>query len=322
MAASAPRVSIITPTYNYSSALRCAIQSVLNQTFREYEYLIIGDGCTDDSAEVVASFADARLLWHNLPENSGNQSIPNNKGIELARGEYIAYLGHDDLWHPTHLERLVQAMDDARADWGTALTVMIAPPESGGVKILNGLVEPGTDLRNAWFLPSGLMHTRALARQVGGWRDYRTIELNPDTDFGERARAAAARFAHVDNVSVFKFASGWRKNVYRRRPDQEQRAYLARMADEPDFIVRELLDAHRTLQYGLWDKWLATTDLPPVHIDPAAPRGARVESWRLYRGLESKPIAPRPLWQVAAIRTRRFIAQLTRPLRKPFKRLK
>src|SRR3954453_5561675 len=101
-----PRVTIITATYNYSSVLRYAIKSALEQTFQDFEHWIIGDGCTDDSDEVVRSFNDPRLHWHNLPENVGSQFAPNNKGLELARGEYIAYLGHDDIWHPSHLAKL------------------------------------------------------------------------------------------------------------------------------------------------------------------------------------------------------------------------
>ena len=94
MSSPAPLVSVITATYNWSSVLRYAIQSVLRQTCQDFEMIVVGDGCTDDSAEVVASFDDPRLRWHNLPHNTGHQSAPNNAGLELARGRYVAYLGH------------------------------------------------------------------------------------------------------------------------------------------------------------------------------------------------------------------------------------
>jgi len=118
-------VSVIIPTYNWSSVLRYAIQSVLNQIYQDFEILVIGDCCTDDSEEVVKSFNDCQIRWHNLPENTGNQSIPNNKGIELSAGKYIAYLGHDDLWHPNHLSYLVPAMEDA--DLAHTITEAIGP---------------------------------------------------------------------------------------------------------------------------------------------------------------------------------------------------
>src|SRR5438045_2228166 len=118
MSESAPLVSIIIPTYNWSSVLRYALQSVLGQTMRAYQLLVIGDGCTDDSADVVAAANDPRIRWHNMPTNSGSQSIPNNTALEMARGTYIAYHGHDDIWHPTHLERLTHALQNTDADWG------------------------------------------------------------------------------------------------------------------------------------------------------------------------------------------------------------
>src|SRR3984893_7629219 len=95
-----PIVSVVIATYNRSNVLRCAITSVLAQTFDNFELLVVGDCCTDDTEAVVLSSDDDRVRWHNLLENCGNQYGPNNYGLKHARGRYIAYLGHDDLWHP------------------------------------------------------------------------------------------------------------------------------------------------------------------------------------------------------------------------------
>jgi hypothetical protein len=91
-----PRVSVLIATYNWSAVLPFSIGSVLAQTFGDFELLVIGDGCTDDSAAVVAAIDDPRVRWINLPQNTGHQSAPNNRGLQEARGELIAYLGHDD----------------------------------------------------------------------------------------------------------------------------------------------------------------------------------------------------------------------------------
>ncbi|PJF27365.1 MAG: hypothetical protein CUN53_04330 [Phototrophicales bacterium] len=66
------RTSVLIATFNGSAVLRYAIESVLHQTVTDWELRVTGDGCTDDSAEVVASFNDPRIHWHNLPENSGS----------------------------------------------------------------------------------------------------------------------------------------------------------------------------------------------------------------------------------------------------------
>jgi len=97
-------ISVIIPTYNWSSALKLAIKTALWQTYKNIEVIVVGDCCTDDSEEVVKSFDDSRLKWINLEKNHGSQAIPNNYGIKMANGEFIAHLGHNDVWHPTHLE--------------------------------------------------------------------------------------------------------------------------------------------------------------------------------------------------------------------------
>jgi len=111
-----PRVSVIIATYNWSSVLPYSIGSVLRQTMQDFEILVVGDGCTDDSEAVVAAIGDPRIRWFNLPANSGHQSAPNNEGLRQARGELIAYLGHDDLWLPHHLGAHVAARCVRRRD--------------------------------------------------------------------------------------------------------------------------------------------------------------------------------------------------------------
>ena len=88
-----PHVTVVIPTYNYAGVLEYSISSVLDQTFRDFELLVVGDGCTDDSERVVRSIGDARVQWVNLPRNTGHQTGPNNEGLRRARGEVIAYLG-------------------------------------------------------------------------------------------------------------------------------------------------------------------------------------------------------------------------------------
>src|SRR2546423_11552054 len=122
-----PRITIIMATYNWSTVLPYSIGSVLRQTLADFELLVVGDGCTDDSQIVVASIGDPRVRWINLPANTGHQSGPNNEGLRQARGEIIAYLGHDDLWLPHHLATLVGALDEQRADLAYALVAYVGP---------------------------------------------------------------------------------------------------------------------------------------------------------------------------------------------------
>ena len=120
-----PRVSIVIATYNRHRVLAHAIDSMRRLTFHDWEALVIGDGCTDETAATVAAFADPRISFENLPGNSGGQATPNNRGIERARGEYIAFLNNDDLYLPHHLAACVEALDCGDADlvWVPALVV-------------------------------------------------------------------------------------------------------------------------------------------------------------------------------------------------------
>lgn len=82
----APLVSVIVATYERSNVLRLTIECVLRSSFADWELLVIGDACTDDSSEVVASFCDPRISFTNLARNVGEQSGPNNAGCAMARG--------------------------------------------------------------------------------------------------------------------------------------------------------------------------------------------------------------------------------------------
>ena len=84
--ARAPKVSVITATYNYPSVLKLAMETALDQSFADFEYLVIGDGCTDETEEIVRGFKDDRIIWDNLPENLGNQSDVNRIALRRARG--------------------------------------------------------------------------------------------------------------------------------------------------------------------------------------------------------------------------------------------
>jgi glycosyltransferase involved in cell wall biosynthesis len=290
----APLVSIIIPTYNWSSVLRFAIQSVLWQTLRDFEVLVMGDGCTDDSGAVVASFGDARLRWHNLPVNAGSQSAPNNAGARLARGQYIAYLGHDDLWHPTHLSTVVEAIERADADLAHGLTVMIGPPGTDA-RVVAG-VRPANAANAPVFVPpSSVLHRRDLIDQIGPWSDPRTISLPVDAEFLQRAWAYRQRFVSSERLTVFKFNATWRPNSYREKRSDEQAAYVRRIQSEPDFLANELLAIVRA--------YVARTALDDLGMPASTRPGWAFEINRWVRGLEADP-PPAAVEELFRLRTR------------------
>jgi len=92
-----PKVSIVVATFNRSNVLRHTIASVIESTFGDWEMIVVGDACTDDTESVVGSFGDSRISFVNLESNWGEQSKPNNEGFARSKGAFVAFLNHDDL---------------------------------------------------------------------------------------------------------------------------------------------------------------------------------------------------------------------------------
>lgn len=113
-----PKVSIVISTYNRAHMVGRAIKSVLNQTYQDFEVIIVDDASTDNTEEVVKSFNDERLRYIRHEVNSGGHAAPQNTGIEIARGEYIAFLDDDDEWLPEKLEKQVNKFKSVLPDVG------------------------------------------------------------------------------------------------------------------------------------------------------------------------------------------------------------
>jgi glycosyltransferase involved in cell wall biosynthesis len=215
-----PRVTVIIPTYNWSTVLPFSIGSVLAQTFSDFELLVVGDGCTDDSEDVVRAVDDRRVHWINIAR-TGHQSGPNNEGIRRARGDRVAFLGHDDLWMPDHL-----ALHVARdADFTCSVAALISAA-SRSIELTRP--DPGL---SRWVPPSSFAYRRDLGI---AWPDHRELRDPPERELTRRIVESGASTAIVPRITVLKFPSSERRNVYRDRPFHEQRAWLARVRAEPD----------------------------------------------------------------------------------------
>lgn len=110
MKSGSPKVTVLMPVYNAEKHLNEAIDSILNQTFTDYEFLIINDGSTDNSKNIILSYQDPRIR---LVENNLNIGLTKslNKGIDLSTGTYIARMDCDDISLPDRLQKQVAYMD-------------------------------------------------------------------------------------------------------------------------------------------------------------------------------------------------------------------
>lgn len=107
-----PVFSIIVTTYNRKELLPKAIGSALNQTFPNFEILVIDNGSTDGTDVVVKGIGDTRINYVNNPNPTPSCEAPRNLGIQMAKGSLISFLDDDDLWYPDKLKKVKQAFDE------------------------------------------------------------------------------------------------------------------------------------------------------------------------------------------------------------------
>src|SRR5437868_7347070 len=107
-----PLVSVIMTVYNAQEYLNMAVDSILNQTYKNLEFIIINDGSTDNSGHIIEAYNDPRIKY--IPQKNQGLAAALNKGIGLAKGKYIARMDHDDISYQMRLEKQVEFMEDNR----------------------------------------------------------------------------------------------------------------------------------------------------------------------------------------------------------------
>ena len=113
----APLISVIIPTYNRAALLPRSINSVLSQTYKGFELIIIDDGSTDNTEDIVKGFSDKRIRYYRQKHNKGGPAAL-NVGIKLAKGELISFQDSDDEWLPEKLEKHVRKFSEVGEDVG------------------------------------------------------------------------------------------------------------------------------------------------------------------------------------------------------------
>jgi glycosyltransferase involved in cell wall biosynthesis len=120
-------ISVVVPLYNKEASIDRTIQSVLNQTFSNYEIIVVNDGSTDDSLAVLKKINDARIRIIDKP--NGGVSHARNTGIRAAKGLYVAFLDADDIWLPEYLREIKIVIDEFKDCniFGTDYTISTLP---------------------------------------------------------------------------------------------------------------------------------------------------------------------------------------------------
>lgn len=201
-----PEVSIVIPCFNAIRFLRETVESVFAQTFGDYEVILVDDGSTDGTTEIIQSYGSrVRAV---LGPNRG-PSAARNSGTALARGLFIQYLDADDLLLPRALEERVQAL--AAGDAEVAYCDWQRIEEDGGGTFSRGEivartledVHPDPEIAcftDFWAPPAALLYRRSVVDRIGSWNE--SLPVIQDARFLLDAALHGARFVHVAGVSA------------------------------------------------------------------------------------------------------------------------
>jgi glycosyltransferase involved in cell wall biosynthesis len=185
-----PKVSVIIPTYNRCALVQKTIDSVLDQTFQDFELIVIDDGSTDDTPTVIPTrYGDrVRYIW----QKNGGESTARNHAMTIAQGEYIAYLDSDDLWMPEKLQKQVDYID-GHPEVGLVLCTPILIDDDDQIipdsHYLKPLKEEDLNIQSKRWSGGGvgstLMIRRELVDKIGGFAE--DIQYGEDFEFFTQA---------------------------------------------------------------------------------------------------------------------------------------
>jgi glycosyltransferase involved in cell wall biosynthesis len=191
-----PIISIILTTYNRPQLLQRAIDSVLAQTFKDWELIIVDDH-SDIKPPITLPDGEDRVIPIRLPWNTGFHIRPKNVGIMCSHGKYIAYLEDDNVYLPNHLEVLYEAIKNNKADvvYGDRIYKSTIPNE----KRFMGKMSFDYDLKRInqgnYVDTSDIMHTIQAINDVGYWDIF--WERKPDWLLMTRFGKAGMRIKHA-----------------------------------------------------------------------------------------------------------------------------
>jgi glycosyltransferase involved in cell wall biosynthesis len=202
---SGPVVSVIIPTYNRPQYLSIALASVLQQSYKNLQVIVVNDG-GEDISDLINSLGDPRLVFINRKENRG-KPYSLNEALNRADGKYLAYLDDDDLYYPNHIETLVNALEhqtDCQVAYSDFYKTYCRVSSDGGRQVLSKVVEVSRDFDRLFMLLFNhvlhvcLMNRRDLIDKTGPYNEQLNVLIDWDMT---RRLAFFSDFHHVCDIT-------------------------------------------------------------------------------------------------------------------------
>jgi len=201
-----PLISIIMPTFNRSKILsKIGIPSVLNQSYKNFELIIVSDGSTDNTSDVVKSFKDKRIKFFQIkrskryPSNLDNHwachsVVPTNFGLKKIKGHWISHIDDDDVWTVDHLEKLLNFAIKNKFEFVSSSHIEIRYKK----KILKNYSQykPPIGAHQTWLYTSNLSF---FERNINCWR--RSWNRIHDVDVQDRMIKVGLNFGYIEDVT-------------------------------------------------------------------------------------------------------------------------
>lgn len=242
-----PLVSVLVPTFNRPQYLSMAIASILRQSYRNLEIIVVNDG-GEDVTDLVKSFDDSRIIFINRKQNHG-KAYSLNEALRRAEGKYIAYLDDDDVYYPNHIELLVETLE-GQTDCQVAYSdlykdfCMVLP--DGTRQILSKVVEVSRDFDRFLMLYFNhvlhvcLMHRRDLIEKTGLYNENLSVLIDWDMT---RRLAFFSDFYHVSQIT----------GEYYHTMGQSDRISVLRRKDKKQYL-KNFLTIRTTRPAKPWPK--------------------------------------------------------------------
>ena len=251
------KVSVVIATYNRPKLLIRAIQSVEAQTALPQEILVIGDNCSPETQSALSEHETSLCIRYvNLNFRCGEQSIPNRVGSDMANGKVVAFLNHDDVWLPSHLEAGLKAMKDNASPWFVGRCAFFEGiRETSGLLAATGTTPVKRDLKRAfraidtYFEPaSSWIVTKEILQSVP-WRPASSVHRTPLADIAIRICRRFGDPAILPEPTVLKvMGPNSEKHSYVGESEISQRISELVATRNPEWQSTLLLDAEESKQ--------------------------------------------------------------------------
>lgn len=272
-----PSVSILLPVYNGAEYLRRAIDSLLGQSFTDFELIILNDGSTDSSQDIIDSYSDSRIVRVHHDNMGLHRTL--NKGLSIAKGKYICRMDQDDIAAPDRLEMQISFLD-SNPEVGLVGSTSWLAEIDGEVKRIVSYAFSDYEIR--WFLlfdnpmiHSSVMFRRAVIALSGGYEEDKIYNYAEDYDLWSRM-AQHTRIHNIDQPLVTRFDVPGGMSLSNLQKQQQQALKISdRNIHNYLGGTYPLSDIDTAILKSAWLRTDLPGDISPIYVLKRLPKLAR-----------------------------------------------